>query len=168
MLKRAMAIALMLVGCVGGNEGLEPFRIGADGFLPEAQVMIVEEAVERLNAELGFEAVDFDPTDYSPAMRGMMVNEPAPAGYFAWTNHYNGNYNCAVLIGKLGTKEANREADVYTAMHEILHCLGIRHVEDREALMYKDRVVGSAKTISDEVRESVIEYLESNIERTSK
>ncbi len=161
-MKKLIAAAMMLVGCAADGDALPTFTFGAGPEMPAEKVEIIEAAVAQLNDELGFEAVSFTAGDYFT--RGQFVDEPAQPGYFAWTNHYNGNYNGAVLIGKLGLKEANREADVYTTMHEMLHCLGIRHVEDREALMYKDRVVGSAKTISDEARESVIEYLE----RTSK
>lgn len=148
-----LLLATVAVGCADGDTLPEMgvYRFGDDGYMPEEKREILTEAVSQLNAELGFEAVEFAPGDYYA--QGMFANEPAKPGYFAWT--FMIGDGCAILVGKLGAKEEDHQEDVYTVMHELLHCFGVKHNSDHDSLMFKDRVRDSEKTISDAVRNQV-------------
>lgn len=158
--------ALVLVGCadessaIKGHEDMHPapgapvlydsvadlskgpYVFGDDGYLPSGKVAVFLEAVERINAAVGFEALRYEPGNYMAT--GMYVNElPEAETRIAHAFRDGDTGSCYILAGReavmMTVGSPHRTIDITVAMHESLHCLGIGHDSNTESLMYSER-----------------------------
>ncbi len=176
--------ALVLVGCadessaIKGHEDMHPapgapvlydsvadlsngpYVFGDDGYLPSGKVAVFLEAVERINAAVGFEALRYEPGNYMAT--GLYVNEvPGSATRIAHAFRDGDTGSCYILAGReavmmtVGSPHSTIDIDV--AMHESLHCLGIGHDDNEESLMFPTRIRSKEQSMDEATKQLIKE-----------
>lgn len=115
------------------------YVIASNADVSAENVETLKLALEHVNGMAGFDV--FAWSDYVALAQGVATTETWPDSIAAAARHSNGS--CTLMLGNL-------QIDIVVLAHEAIHCLGVEHDDDRDSLMFPDRIWDRDQALTDE------------------